>query len=204
MRKPLWLSLFTLAVLALAAVPAGAQCVIDGTITAEENTGDPSLGAWCYTLEVTWDTNASSSLSHLDLIVDAPGGNCDCSEIAGAINFDDPAGSSNGVPGGCNVDYEAFLECNGDPSIPIEGILFKWEPLTMPDGCEPGPVGTGYFVFYSDYGPVLVDDTLPLVAEKDAGQFCEGTVSGVFPGLPCNPVGTEASTLTEIKGMFDR
>ena len=45
---------------ALAAAPASAQCYIGGVITAEENAGDPSLGAWCYTMEVTWDTGEQS------------------------------------------------------------------------------------------------------------------------------------------------
>jgi len=114
------------------------------------------------------------------------------------------AGSSDGTPDGCLVEYEAFLECNGDPSIPIEGILFKWEPLLMDPNCEPGPTGTGQFVFYSDFGPVAVDDSLPLVAEKNSGEACEGSIDGVFPGLPCNPVGTEARSWTEVKGLYDR
>ncbi len=193
-----------LALLALLVAPAGAECFIGGTITAAPNDGDPGLGLWCYTLDVTWDTDSQTSLSHLDLIVDGPGGTCGCSDIADAINFAYPAGSSDGYPDGCDVDYEAFLECDGDPSIPIEGILFKWEPLDMPGGCEPGPVGTGQFVFYSDYEPVAVDDTLPLVAEKNSGEHCEGTVSGVFPGLECNPVSSEASSWTDVKGLYDR
>jgi hypothetical protein len=201
MKKTLWL---VLAAMALAVAPAGAACVIDGSITAEMNDGDPSLGAWCYTLEVIWDTDAMTALSHLDLFIDGPNGTCDCEAVTASINLAYPAGHSDGEPDGCNVDYEGFIECNGDPSIPLEGILLKWEPLEMPDGCEPGPVGTGYFTFYSDNAPVPVDDSLPLLAEKNDGQYCGGLVGGVFPALPCDPVATEAATWTEIKGLYDR
>ena len=193
-----------LALLALAAVPASAQCYIGGMITAEENNGDPSLGAWCYTLEVTWDTGEQTALSHLDLIVDLPGGSCECHEIVSSLAFADIAGSSDGVPDGCQVDYMAYVNCNGDPSIPIEAILIKWEPLEMDPFCEPGPVGTGYFVFYSDYDPVPVDDSMPILVEKNSGESCAGTIDGVFPGLPCDPVSTEASTWSEVKSLYNR
>ncbi len=204
MNSSVWKTLLGLSILALAVAPASADCIIDGSITAEMNAGDPELGAWCYTLTVTWDTGEMTALSHLDLIVDAPGGTCGCQDIADAINFDYPAGSSDGEPDACTVEYEAFLECNGDPSIPIEGILFKWEPLIDDPYCEPGPVGTGQFIFYSDYAPVAVDDSLPLVAEKNDGSHCEGTIDGVFPGLECNPVATEASTWSEVKSLYDQ
>ena len=63
------------------------------------------------------------------------------------------AGSSNG-DGGCSVDYTATLECDGDPSIPnVSGILFKFEPIE--GDCEPGNIGSGTIVFYSDLPPVF-------------------------------------------------
>ena len=199
--------LLPVAILATALMPAiaGAECSITGEITAAPNDGDPSMGAWCYTLTVTWDTGDQYALSHLGLIIDTPGGTCLCSDVAAALNFPAVAGSSDGYPGGCTVDYEAFLECDGDPSIPgDEGILIKWEPLEMADGCEPGPTGTGTFTFCSDLGPVPVDEWLPLLIEKNAGEFCEGGITGVFPGLACDPVAAEGATWSEIKGYYSR
>lgn len=201
MKNKLWLTLGALCVIALASVPASAQCYIGGNITAEES--DSDLGDWCYTLEVMWDTGDQTSLSHLNLVIDLPTGTCECYEVVEAISFGYPAGSSDGYPDGCMVDYEAWIECNGDPSIPIEGILIKWEPL-YDESCEPGPTGTGYFMFYSDYSPVPVDESLPVVVEKNAGQYCEGTVTGVFPGLPCNPVSAEATTWSQLKSLYER
>jgi hypothetical protein len=191
--------------LAGAAAPAAAECLLTGEITASLNDDDPAHGMWRYTLEVTWDTGDPTALSHLDLIVDAPGGNCECSQIVDALNFADIAGTSTGEPMDCMVDYYAMVECHGDPSIPgDEGIIIKWEPLTMPDQCEPGPTGTGTFVFFSDYAPGPVDEDLPLLLEKNSGESCEGTISGVFPALECGPVSTEATTWSELKGQYGR
>jgi len=202
MRSKLLSSIAGALAIVLAGVPAFAQCTIDGMITAAENAVDPDLGDWRYVLEVTWDTGSPTALSHLGLVVDIPGGNCDCAEIASAIAFAYPGGSSDGEPDGCLVDYEGFVECNGDPSIPIDGILLKWEPLMMEDGCEPGPLGTGWFVFYSDYPPVPVDDSIPILAEKNDGDFCAGLIGGVFPSLPCNPVPTEGTSWSDLKALY--
>ena len=196
-----------LAVLAVAlmAAPATADCTISGHITAAENDGDLSLGAWCYSLEMIWDTGSQTALSHLDLLIDLPGGTCECADIIEAINFADIAGWSDGDPDGCLVEYYADIECNGDPSIPgVDGIIFKWEPMFMDDGCEPGATGMGTFVFYSDYEPVAVDDTIPLLIEKNDGQSCEGGITGVVPGIPCDPVSTQSSSWSAVKGLYSR
>jgi len=189
--------------LVLAAIPAAAECSLYGEITALPNEGDPELGYWCYTLEVTWDTGDPTALSHLDLVIDTPAGTCECSQIVDALSFADIAGSSDGVPDGCMVDYYAEINCNGDPSIPgDEGIIIKWEPIE--EGCEPGPTGTGHFTFYSDYAPVPVNADLPVLIEKNSGESCSGTITGVFPGLECDPVSAEATTWTELKQRYDR
>lgn len=193
-------TLLTIALVALS-VPALAQCEISGEITAAPNTDHPELGDWAYTLSVSWDTGAQTALSHLDFVVDYLGGTCSCEDFATSVAFADIAGHSDGVDG-CTVQYEAFLECNGDPSIPVDGILFKWEPIDDGSGCEPGPVGNGTFTFYSDLEPVAVDDSLPLLVEKNDGQSCEGTISGVFPGLLCNPVAAESTSWSAVKGFY--
>jgi hypothetical protein len=180
------------------------ECVITGTVTAELNIDGPDLGAWCYTLELVWDTGSDYALSHFDFLLDNPDGNCSCDDFADALAWEDPAGSSNGEPDDCTVDYALYLECEGDPSIPdVEGILLKFEPYED-DECEPGPTGTGIFVFYSDLEPApIAEDNLFLI-DKFAGFACSGEVTGVFPGLACDPVASEHRTWTGVKSLYDR
>jgi len=184
------------------AAPALAECTISGDIAAEM-VNDPDLGTYCYTLTVNWDTGGPHGLSHLDLLVDFEGGTCECEDFLNSISFPAIAGESDGEPGYCVVEYEGWIECDGDPSIPgVEGILFKYEPIE--EDCEPGPIGTGYFKFYSNLEPVPVDESLPLVIEKASGESCEGLITGVFPGLSCDPVSAEVTSWTHLKGLFAR
>jgi hypothetical protein len=186
-----------------AAPMAMAACELSGHISASENTEDPSLGAWAYTLDVSWDTMTPYALSHLDLIIDLPGGTCLCSDVANGITFASPGGSTDGVPAPCTVEYDAFLECSGDPSIPgVQGILFKWEPIEG-EGCEPGPVGTGSFTFYSDFPPYPVTEDMHLLILKANGDSCEGTITGFFPALPCGPVDAKGSSWSGVKGLYE-
>jgi len=188
----------TLLTLLLAASAHG-QCAITGDLSAAPS-GDAGLPAWMYTLVVTWDTDVEFALSHLNLLMDPVGGTCDCADFAGALTLVDPAGSSDGE-GGCSVDYNAFLECGGDPSIPgVDGILLKFEPVE--EGCEPGPTGTATFVFYSDLGPVPVDEDILSLVDKHAGEFCFGNLTGEFPGMACNPVPGEGTSWGAVKGLY--
>ncbi len=201
MRTLLLKSVTVATMLSLAvAGPALAQCSLSGDM-AYEMTTDPMLPAYQYTLTVMWDMDSPYGLSHLDLVVDLPGGTCGCEAFDEAIFFDAIAGSSDGE-GGCSVDYAANLECSGDPSIPgVDGILFKFEPMEGM-GCEPGPVGTGIFVFYSDLAPVPVDEEFAALVDKAGLQSCTGSLTGVFPGMACDPVPTESSTFDGIKSFY--
>jgi hypothetical protein len=51
---------------------------------------------------------------------------------------------------------------------------------------------------------VPVDEEVPVLIEKNSGESCEGTITGVFPELPCDPVGTEAATWSGLKALYDR
>lgn len=184
---------------------AGAQeCSITGTITATYNEDGPDLGAWCYTLELTWDTGTPYALSHFDFLLDVPYGNCNCQDFADALAWEYPSGYSDGYPGGCTVYYETYLECGGDPSVPdVEGIILKYEPI-YDEECEPGPTGSGTFVFYSDLEPApIADDNLFLI-DKHAGYVCTGEISGDFPALVCDPVSNESRTWTNVKGLYGK
>jgi hypothetical protein len=176
----------------------GAACV-EGSITAEINTDHPELGDWKYTISIAW--NSPHGLSHWDLWIDDTT-NCTCEEIGMALTWEDPAGSSDGE-GGCTVEYSAELKCSGDPSIDLDGILIKFEPS---NNCEPGQTGSGEFYFYSDYPPAPIQDPNSpphgFLINKNGNSFCDGELSGVFPGLPCNPTADEAASWGILKSIY--
>lgn len=193
-------------VLAVMALPAAAgDCFINGAITASMTTGDLSLGRWQYTLEVSWDTGQVYGLSHLDLLVDKPGGNCLCGDIAAALAFAQPAGLSDGVPAGGTVVYDAVIECSLEPTIPnLDGIYIKWEMPAQSGGCEPGPAGTGVFTFYCDLGPYPITEDVLIFLRAGMGHTCAGSITGVFPDIPCGPIATTETSWTAVKGIFGR
>lgn len=189
-----------LVMLAFASV-AQAECYIGGEVAAEQNL-DSMYPAWKYTATISWDTGTPYALSHVDMLLDAAAGSCSCLDLSDALVFAGIAGYSDGE-GGCEVTYETFLECDGDPSIPgVDSILFKFEPVEDGSGCEPGTTGTGTFVFYSDLGPAPIDEEILLLVDKFGQLSCSGYLSGVFPGLECDPVGAEQSTWDSLKGLF--
>ena len=192
----------TLIVLTLTAlmVPtlALADCMVSAEISAQQT--DNPLGAFEYTMEFSWDMDSQYGLSHFNLMVDAAGGTCGCDDISDAIFFETIAGSSSGQDS-CSVDYNAFLECSGDPTIPdVDGILFKFEPVE--DICEPGNMGSGTIMFYSDLEPADIDEEIISMSDKGAHVYCYGSISGVFPGLACDPVATEAMPLGSLKSIY--
>ena len=118
-----------------------------------------------------------------------------------ALTWFNPIGSGPGEDG-CVVDYDGFLECKGDPSIPgVEGILLKFEPVEA-EGCEPGNTGTASFIFYSHLGPVPVDEDLLSLVDKYGLQHCFGYLAGDFPGMPCDPVSDDPTSFGSLKGLF--
>ena len=207
----------SLLVLVLSAQAALAECSMEGTITASSNP-DPMGPRWMYTMVVVWDTDSQYSLSHFNLLMDSETGTCTCQDFVDALSWGNPIGSSNGYPMGCTVDYQGYLECRGDPSIPgVGGILLKFEPIpagpnlpgidgivreTLQDVCEPGPTGTGTFVFYSDLPPVPIDEDILSGVDKHGKQYCYGHMSGDFPAMACDPVGSEDTSWGTLKGMF--
>jgi len=191
----------TMLTLVFCAQAVMAECFIGGTITASANP-DPLGPVWMYTMVITWDTGNEYSLSHANLLMDAASGTCLCQDFLDALSWEDPAGSSDGYPAPCTVDYRAFLECDGDPSIPgVEGILLKFEPIED-EFCEPGPTGTGTFVFYSNLDPYPINEEILSVVDKHAGEYCFGYMAGDFPDMPCDPVDSEDSSWGNVKGLF--
>ena len=199
MKTKLFFTL-TLLTLVFGVQSAQADCFIGGTITADSNP-DPSGPTWMYTMVFTWDTGNNHSLSHANLLLDIAGGTCLCQDFMAAISWDDPVGYSDGYPDDCTVDYQGFLECGGDPSIPgFTDILLKFEPVE--GECEPGPTGTGTFVFYSNLHPAPIDEDILSVVDKHSNEYCIGHLSGDFPAMACDPVSNEGSTWGNLKGLF--
>lgn len=200
-----------IAVLGLIAAPALADCTLTGSCEAVENTVEPELGLWQYTLTVDWDTGTQHGLSHLDLLMGYENHNCECDQFSFA--FPDTAGSSEGERGAvsykfqlrddpCTVFYEGFFECWGDPSIPgVYEPLLKFEPYEG-DGCEPGPVGSMTVVFYSDWEPVPVMMPNEWLVIKFAGYSCFGQVDGVLPQLDCIHTAAESADWSGVKSKY--
>ena len=177
-----------------------AQCDISGIITAAPS-GSPSLPAWEYTLDVTWNTGTPYGVSNISLLLDGANGTCECADFATVLTRVSPAGESTGNAASCGVVWDSFLECNGDPSIPgIDGIVLKFEPRS--GACEPGTVGGGSFVFYSDLGPVPVNEDIISLSDKFGSSFCLGNLAGVFPGMACDPVPSLGATWGAVKGLY--
>lgn len=189
----------TIVMLTLTSV-AYADCYIGGNIAAEPAT-DPMYPSWKYTATINWDTGTQYALSHLDMVLDAANGTCTCADLAQFLVYEGISGYSDGVPMSCQVEYETFLECNGDPSIPgDEGIIFKFEPVAA--GCEPGTTGTATFTFYSDLPPAPIDEEILLLYDKFGQHACSGFLSGLFPGFACDPVSSESTNWDAMKGLF--
>ncbi|MEN8006019.1 MAG: hypothetical protein ABFS42_03350 [Candidatus Krumholzibacteriota bacterium] len=190
----------TLLTMVFASQAAMADCFIGGTITASPNP-DPLGPDWMYTMVITWDTGNAYSLSHANLLLDIAGGTCLCQDFNSAMSWASPIGYSDGVPPVCTVEYDGFMECGGDPSIPgIDGILLKFEPVE--GECEPGPTGTATFVFYSNLGPYPIDEDILSVIDKAGLDSCTGSLSGDFPAMACDPVGVEDANWGSLKGLF--
>jgi len=171
--------------------PAVADCLIAGSVSAAPNPTPPGLGSWEYTLSVTWDTGTRYALSHFNLLIAHQGGNCNCQNLDQALNWLSPIGTSSGEPAGCSVTYEGFLNCNGDPSLDITDLLLKFEPIESAD-CEPSTTGQGTYTFFSDYPPAPISEPNLSLVDKFGQLVCYGPLTGVFPGLPCDPTATEA------------
>jgi len=175
-----------------------AKCYIGGEITAERN-HNPLYPDWKYTAVIEWDTVSRYALSHLDILIDVAEGNCRCTDVAPEIVWWGVSGQAVGE-NDCVVEFETELNCNGDPSIGLEGILLKFEPIEME--CEPGTIGTATLFFFSDREPAPIDEEVLLLFDKFGQLTCSGYLSGVFPALPCDPVDAEGMSWDTIKGLF--
>jgi len=49
---------------------------------------------------------------------------------------------------------------------------------------------------------VPVDEDILSMVDKYALMYCFGHLSGMFPGLDCNPVADEAVSFGAVKGLY--
>jgi hypothetical protein len=163
-----------------------------------ETVGADERGMWSYRLSIQWDTG-KHGVSHVDIIIDETG-NCTASEVASNLIFGSPAGYGAGEPDPCVVEYNAVVE-NSDPSINLPAVVLKYEPKSA-GACEPGSTGTAIYEFQSPYPPELIDVEHLALVQKFATVTSYGSLEGVFPGLPCNPIPNEASAWGSLKASY--
>jgi hypothetical protein len=176
------------------------NCWMTGHIGGELNPGDLELGKWKYTLTMSWNSDSRHDLSHWNLFLDESHYHCAPEEILSAVHWADPAAYSTGDPDGCTVYYDVVLTQNGDPSIDLEGIILKFEPRE--NDCEPGPTGEATFVFYSDDPPAPILMPNGFLSDKAGQIICYGEITGVFPGLECDPTVVLPSSWGALKGSY--
>lgn len=203
-RDDIMKTFITLLLLALLALPvftgvaAASDCNISGEIVAMRNP-NPEGRDWVYTLTVNWNTGTKYALSHISLLLDAEGGTCSCQDFYSALSWEPIIGKTTRGSTWESL-FEGELGCKGDPSIPgLGGIVLKFEPM---EGDEPGPYGGAVFKFYSDLRPAPVDEDVLSLVDKFGQKSCFGSLTGEFPGLPCDPVAAEDSSWGRVKGLY--
>jgi hypothetical protein len=196
--KRLLAAILLACICALLAPAAFAQCVT-GTITAELQTSGPFEGLWRYCVQISWDT--PRGLSNVTLQC-----NFTCPAICNSgWAFESPAGQGDGVtsdphsvPGDCTVDFGGEFNCQGNPSIGLEGPVVKWDALDLGDGCEPGRTGSATLCFFVDLPPEP-DQQAPIVLVKNNQDVCQGMITGDCPQCP---VGTEPIDWSQFKIFY--
>lgn len=175
------------------------ECIIQGTSTVDE-VNDP-LGRYLYVIDIYWDTCCPQGQSHVNVALGFDVETCPgvCDEFSWGAP--DTAGVSTSVlDSECMVYYYAEFNCEGDPSLEgEEGAIVKFEPY--PNECEPGPIGEGTFLFYSDWPPAQIEPGNGLLSMKFGLGYCVGDLTGFLP--ECSPpVPTERGTWGRIKALY--
>ena len=183
--------------LAGTAAPARDFAFVKGTISAEPNDYNPDMGQWRYRVDFEWDTGSRHAMSHVNLLMGL--GGCTCEDIRDALRWVEGAGALRDHHECGQLD--AKFECRGDPSLGIQDPLFKFD-FEDDRGCDPDPSGHTTIWFLADEPPSPITTPNAFLVGKYAGDMITGEVSGVFPGLPCNPVGNREMTWTQVKAGY--
>jgi hypothetical protein len=187
------------AFLFLLAQPASSERYLYGVCSAE-SINDPVLGAWKYTIELSWDTEMQYAQSHINIGIPLELCPCSCESYYTGITVVDTSGTSTGSMNDdpCTVYYYSELNCGGDPSIPgFDLPLIKFEPYE--DLCAPSVVGEGIFWFYSNWPPAAVTTPNNYLSMKYDTHFSVGEILGVMPDCQCQPTPAQTTTWGTIK-----
>jgi len=159
-------------------------------------TGIDSRGVWTYQLTMTWNTD-TQGVSHLDVLLD-DSGNCTLDDFERGLILPDPGDGSGAHE--CMVWFDAKIDVK-DPSVGLNAILLKFEPHSNGD-CEPGSTGSAVFNFESSFAPAPIAADNLFVIEKSGHNWSRGELTGVFPGLPCDPVADDVVTWSSLKASY--
>jgi hypothetical protein len=156
-------------------------------------------GYWEYCYHIYWDTTeyGGHGMSHTTVYLALAECVCACDE--GYFGFHEIAGVGVGE-GGCELDFYAEFDCDGDPHFPIEGPTVKFEPFEDP--CEPGEVGwihVCYFSLFPPTDPTIFEDHLGI---KFAQSVETGDLEGVLPYCDCEMSPTTESAWGVIKSLY--
>jgi hypothetical protein len=170
-------------------------CVV-GTVTVSQPNDPGFEGLYKYCVTATWDVG-QFGLSHIDFFLELE--NCECACEEGVVQFPTPAGTSDGVPEPCTVEYAGEYLCMGDPTVPedMNGPAVKYDAI--PGECEPGSTGTGTWCFYSPFPPAPASTHTSAI--KHGGEICYGVVTGSLPMCDCSTP-THHSTFGRIKVSY--
>ena len=198
-RMPHPITVALAAILLLLPLAAQAESWIRGSIEAEEACLQ-ELGQWRYTLTIEWSNATGHDMSHFNLSLGA-GTECGEEEISRQVRFQALAGflyqGGWNVPVGCYASFER----RGDPSLGITEPLLKFEPCTYMQRPV-GDSGVGKVVFWSDHAPADILMPNRFLSEKFGRDGITGEVTGVFPGLPCDPVAGETMDWGRVKSTY--
>ena len=180
--------------LCLIALPSSAIEVpyiwADGTATLLTDPG-PHQGLYLYEVYVEWDLDgAGTGLSHWDVILE---GLCDLESIL--VEFDTPAGYSTSTehpndPGA--LGWSGYFERDGDPTIPGDNPVVKFNDPRFPSTEEPGEQGRGTFSFFTNAPPQYGTFPDAVVAKYGIGETF-GEYTGAYP--TCIPEPTVTALL---------
>jgi len=198
------LSLLLILSFLLLSVPALAQtqAFIHGTITASQTPGQPNLGAWKYTIEMSWCTGTNLGMDHFDIMLDEIARGCSNEEIQMGVIPGDTVGLAPFDVRDA-VYFQPEFMFQGDPLVPTLGQMLKIAPFPN-QNLVPGPSGTGVFHFYSDSPPTEFEYPGLFLVDSAREFVCGGSIMGVFPGLVCDPVPTEKQNWGYIKALYGR
>jgi len=199
MRRGLALAAFgALACFALLPELAEADAVW-GTGLAWESIDPAHEGYWMYCYHIYWDTTeyGGHGLSHTTIYLALS--ECICACDPGYFVRLVPAGVGYGE-GGCELDFFAEFDCQGDPHFPLSGPTMKFEPDEQ--SCEPGEVGWVHVCYFSLFPPSthqIFEDHLGI---KFAQNVETGDLEGVLPVCECTSTPVDFGTWTTIKGLY--